>query len=341
MKKNIFIFFMVALLFTSCHNQDWEFKDYDYTTVYFAYQRPVRTIVLGKDIYDNSLDNEHKCKIMATMGGVYDNNEDRIVDLSIDNSLCDNLKFESGEEVLPMPSDYYSLEDEMQIVIPGGAKVGGIVVELSDAFFTDSASVGNTYVIPLRITNVTNVDSVLSGKASVSNPDLVVDGDWEIVPKNYILYCVKYINSWDGKYLRRGKDVGVAKAGEDPSLSITNVYHADYIEADQVVSMKTVSLNQVAMDLTTRNGNSDLNIPFQIRLNFNDEGVATVTAPVNSDYAVRGSAKYVEDADMWGGKERDVIYLDYNIDFGATVHSFTDTLVMRDRGVVKEEFGIE
>ena len=49
-----------------------EFPDYQGgTKAYFAYQNPVRTLVLGNDIYDNSLDNEHKCRIWATMGGAY------------------------------------------------------------------------------------------------------------------------------------------------------------------------------------------------------------------------------------------------------------------------------
>lgn len=33
----------------------------------FVYQSPVRTIVLGDDEYDTSLDKEHKCKIKATL----------------------------------------------------------------------------------------------------------------------------------------------------------------------------------------------------------------------------------------------------------------------------------
>jgi len=56
------------LTLNSCHNQDVEFPDYKYSAVYFAYQTPVRTIVLGDDVYDTSLDNEHKLKIYAAMG---------------------------------------------------------------------------------------------------------------------------------------------------------------------------------------------------------------------------------------------------------------------------------
>ena len=39
-----------------CKNDDWSFPDYDHSAVYFAYQYPVRTIVLGEDNnFDTSL----------------------------------------------------------------------------------------------------------------------------------------------------------------------------------------------------------------------------------------------------------------------------------------------
>ena len=40
---------MAGALFTACENGDWEFSDYKYSAVYFAYQSPVRTITLGED----------------------------------------------------------------------------------------------------------------------------------------------------------------------------------------------------------------------------------------------------------------------------------------------------
>ena len=63
----------LAFFFSACENADRTFPDYEGgTSVYFAYQYPVRTIVLGNDeIVDNTLDNQHKCAIYATMGGAY------------------------------------------------------------------------------------------------------------------------------------------------------------------------------------------------------------------------------------------------------------------------------
>ena len=53
----MFSLLMATALFTSCKNGDATFPDYENgTTVYFAYQRPVRTIVLGDDEYDTTMD---------------------------------------------------------------------------------------------------------------------------------------------------------------------------------------------------------------------------------------------------------------------------------------------
>lgn len=87
----------LAFAFASCENADKSFPDYEGgTSVYFAYQYPVRTIVLGNDeIVDNSLDRQHKCAIYATMGGAY-GGRDITIDIAVDNTLCDNLFLKMG-----------------------------------------------------------------------------------------------------------------------------------------------------------------------------------------------------------------------------------------------------
>ena len=77
-----------------------------------------------------------------------------------------------------MPSSYYSLPANMQIVIPSGELMGGIEVQLTDAFFSDSLSIKNTYVIPLVITSVTNADSVLRGNTEIDTADRRID--WRV-----------------------------------------------------------------------------------------------------------------------------------------------------------------
>ena len=95
----------MSFAFSSCENASNPFPDYEGgVSVYFAYQYPVRTIVLGNDpVVDNSADRQHKCAIYATMGGAY-GGRNITIDIAVDNTLCDNLFFEDGSPVLPMPS---------------------------------------------------------------------------------------------------------------------------------------------------------------------------------------------------------------------------------------------
>ena len=53
------------------------------------------------------------------------------------------------------------------------------------------------------MTGVVNADSILSGTPLVDNPKRGVSADWDIQPKDYVLYAVKYINPYDANYLRR------------------------------------------------------------------------------------------------------------------------------------------
>lgn len=82
----------------SCENGDVEFPDFDYQTVYFANQTPVRTITLGDDVYPTDLDNKHMCQIYATMGGVNANKTDRKLQIAVDETLCSGKQFADGRE---------------------------------------------------------------------------------------------------------------------------------------------------------------------------------------------------------------------------------------------------
>ena len=111
-----------------------------------------------------------------------------------------------GAEVMAMPGNYYTLPQNMQIVIPAGKVMGGIEVQLTDAFFADPASIKNTFVIPMKIVSVTNADSILRGATTKTSPDPRLAGDWGVFRKIMCLYAVKYVNPYHGAYLRRGVD---------------------------------------------------------------------------------------------------------------------------------------
>lgn len=340
MKKIILLLCIILVICYSCSNKDSVFPDYKYTTVYFPYQSPIKTLVLGEDIYDNSLDNQHKCLIMATMGGVYENKRDVSLSVVVDTVLARRLRFNAatGDNVVAMPDSYYSLpgSKEQKIVIPSGKLMGGLEVQLTDAFFQDPRSIKNTFVIPLRITGVVNADSVLSGKSNLKDPDRRNPDEWITQPKDYILYAIRYINPYHGTYLRRGID-NVKGAGGNTALDTTVVYHAQYVEKDELCNMVTTSMNEVAVSLKTKSrGNTD--VPFQLLLRFDNQGKCTIVNPAAATYTVTGTGELVKKGDMWGNEKRDVLYLQYQANFGTTTHAFKDTIVLRDRGVKMETF---
>lgn len=337
MKKIIYIT-LVALsvsgLFVSCEKEgDWSFPDYEYSAGYFAYQSPIRTIVLGEDIFDTKLDNEFKCQIMATMGGVYANKKNVEIGIRVDNSLCDNLVFEdTQEDILPMPSSYYTLSSD-KIIIEKGSVLGGVTVQLTEAFFNDPKSLVTTYVIPVVMTEINNADSILSGTPLADNPRRGVSSDWDVQPKDYVLYAIKYINQYDANYLRRGKDVFTG------AQNGTNSRHAQYIEQDEVISdISTRTLNTIAWEHQTRDMDDHVRNS-TILLTFDHQNNCTITSET-SGVTATGSGTFVSkgDKNSWGNEDRDVLYLDYKVDYGDIVADITDTLVVRDRGVKAEWF---
>lgn len=336
--KRLFLILIISSAFLSACNKEWEFPDYKYSTVYFPYQSPVRTLVLGEDIYDNTLDNQHKFLIMATMGGVYENKKEITLTVALDHSLTQRLKFGSstGDDVVAMPANYYTLPSDMKIIIPSGKVMGGLEVQLTDAFFADPRAIKNTFVIPLKIISVVNADSILRGKSTKTSPDPRQLGDWGVAPKDFVLYAVKYVNPYHGAYLRRGIDLVNGNSG-NTALDTTVIYHNTYVEKDEVVSLFTKALTQDTVSLNAKN-KGNINVPFRLSLSFDNTGSCTVSAPATATYAVTGSGKFVKKGDMWGSEKRDVLHLKYQVVFGTTTHNLTDTLVMRDRAVKFETF---
>ena len=137
---------VLAVAFTSCRNADKSFPDYDgVTTAYFAYQYPIRTLILGNvETYDNTSDNEWRFTIYGTCGGSYSGLNAKI-DVKIDESLTEGLYFEDGTKVKPMPKEYYTRSGDV-LDYAGGFR-GGIEFQLNEKFFNDTLSIANNYVI--------------------------------------------------------------------------------------------------------------------------------------------------------------------------------------------------
>ena len=357
MKKYIYGVALGALSLTymSCYNADREFPDYEGgTTAYFAYQYPVRTLVLGNDIYDNTLDNAHKCQIWSTMGGAY-GGRDAYVDIVVDPTLCDNLYFtnEGGNAaapVLPMPTDYYKLSSN---VIPyNGEPRGYVEVQFTDAFFNDPKAVENTYVIPLLMKSVRGIDHILTGTPREGlTPSRTNTEDWDILAKDYVLYCVKYMNPWQAKYIRRGVDQVTEKGKattvvrKDMSLVNTDLEHYKenpVNQNDEICSIKTKNMTQAIFPVSFKTSEASISCNLILTFNGNQCTISTddenVTATGSGEFIAKGTEKQEYKDYQWGSNngepvQRDILRLAYDVKFNDKdiQVSTTDTLVVQTR----------
>ena len=270
------------------------------------------------------------------MGGVYSNEKDRVVDIEIDESLCNNALFgPEGDTIRVMPSEYYNLSSEETITIPEGEVNGGIEVELADAFFEDTLAIENTYVIPVRMTNTSDVDSILQGNPLVGDADPRVKGQWETTPKNFTMFAVKYINPYEGHYLHKG--VSVVEDNSTGEEVETTIYREENLVDCEVWKLNTTSLNQVSVKGVIRSSElSEGN--FNMILTFSEDGNCTVSEAPESDIDISGSGEFVDDAEEWGDEKRNAIYFNYEFSDEGYTYSATDTLVVRDRDVTLETY---
>ena len=352
---------VLTLSFASCYNSENEFPDFDGgTTAYFAYQYPVRTLILGNDIYDNSIDNEHKCRIWATMGGAY-HGRDAVASIVVDESLCDNLYFvDAGGNpstlVTPMPSDYYEL---LSNTIPyKGDSRGYVEVKFTDKFFQDPKALENTYVIPLVMTSVKGIDRILTGTPREGlTPSRTNVEDWDVLAKDYVLYCVKYMNPWQGKYIRRGVDL-VTEGGTTTEIvrkdfSLVNSDVDRYTENainqnDEVCGIITKNMTQAIFPVSFKTSGASILCNLILTFNGNQCTISTddenVTATGSGEFIAKGSGKPEYKDYQWQGEgkadERDILRLSYNVNFESSniQVSTNDTLVVQTRESNKKEF---
>ena len=384
MKIKLKSLLIIAVIFSmiACENQENEFDDFGSTSVYFPFQTPVRTLIQGEyDLGFNENDNNGRFEIGVVMTGVYENDTDRRVHFELAPDLIDAAALGVDTvNVKILPSSYYTIEQESPVTIPSGSFDGRIPIQLSDAFFDDPLSFAEYeevhYVIPLRITEIEELDSLLTGVPLVDNPIKIRDQDWDILPKDYTLFGIKFMNKYQAIYLRRGEDAAVGFnesvtvfENGDPTETVSEniegstVYRAEFVVQDELIPLDTTGRSEVTTTIDVRRPGIATDAQLSLLLTFNDNDECTVSnADPESNITVTGTGRYVVDGDEWGGEPRDVIYLDFQyieqdvevnqvFVFGNLVstttstfelnHQVNDTLVIRDRNVRFEEFVVD
>ena len=339
MKKLLSIIVILASVI-SC-NQENIFPDNEYLNpngtptgkhygVYFPEQYPVRTLVLGHERFANP-DNDSIFHIGVGIGGMYENKRIWRVDYKMDKALADSVIMGGSDTIKFLPDDYYTIKPTGSVTIPSGVFEGLIEIKLTKKFFTDPKSILKKYVVPLRITG-TDADTILSGRVKKGiTPDLRRSGDYDVVPKNFTLFAIKFINPYHGIYFHRGA-VAYSEAGTPKTI----VYRDKYLEKNQVRSLTTSKQFGVTLDgIASNKGGA-----FKMNLDFNGENI-TITPATGATYPVNGTGKFFDakhqNAETIAGLKYPTMYLEYSYTVSNVVYSAKDTLVMRERGV-KYEF---
>lgn len=191
-------------IFQACY-EDFKF-DYEYTTTYFAVQKPLRTVMIeeGEDL---------TMEVGVMLGGKYFNDQDWTVDYEIVPSMLDSI-----DNLSPLPSDYYTLSDPNKFVIKEGEYMGIVTVTFTDKFLADPSATGLQYALPFKITN-SSTDSILAGMDST-------------------IVAIQYHNQYFGAYWTKGVDETLDASG---NVKDTTFYNEADLVTNEYVIFETLS----------------------------------------------------------------------------------------------------
>ena len=256
-----------------------------------------------------------------------------------------------------MPTAYYRLSSS-NIPYNGDAR-GYVEVQFTDAFFSDAKAVENNYVIPLRMTGVNGIDHILTGSPREGlSPSRTNTEDWDVLAKDYVLYCVKYMNPWQGKYIRRGVDQvtekGVASTVVRRDLSLVNSDLEHYTENpvnqnDEICGISTKSMTQAVFPVSFKTSGASISCNLILTFSGNQCMVSTddenVTATGSGEFIEKGTERPEYKDFQWGSNngepvQRDILRLAYNVNFATSdiQVSTADTLVVQTRESNKKVF---
>jgi hypothetical protein len=308
--KKILMLLIVGFAVSACY-EDY-ILDYDHDGIYFPYQYDVRTFVVGEGM---------KIKFGVALGGVRENTRDRIVRYQLDNSLISPatlaamqgsssgyIKNSLGSELKLLPSDYYTLSDESQMVIKKGEHSGTVTLTPdSAAFLSDPETLVGTYAIPLRIVSTdADADSVLQ-------------------TKDFAVIALKYENMLFGNYWHGGRTIVKDPAG----TAIDTILYQTTIPSPEAKVWKLSTVEPFAL---TSNGVSDISSSSQreMKITLEAGGNVVVGTVPGATYTVEpDGASTFNQAKLLQNRK---ILLNYKYqDATGNWYHATDTLTFRNR----------
>lgn len=268
--KKIKIFFavlMTALLMTSCY-KDY-IHDYDYSAVYFASQKPLRTVISDRNM---TID------VGVAIGGKREVDMNDWATFTIDETLLE------GTGLTLLPKEYYTLSDETTMrVLKNTLPVASVTIHFTDAFYNDANTMKLHYALPFKI-KASSLDAILTGKETS-------------------IVAIKYISTYHGTYYVKGTVTEVDDNGV--AIGDPKAYSNADLSKNITRNLSTVSKNILEREglanLKTGTANEKLKITFNedntLKVETADGGVAISNGSgsyeYNSDGVLTLSLTYV------------------------------------------------
>ena len=227
--KKLLIPFAALFLVTGCY--DSYVRDFDYSAVFAAYQYDLRTFVLGE---------EAKFDFTVALGGVMENDRDRAVEITFDESLLAGavagmkdqslvsgdyvtaaFKSFSGSDLTPLPASHYTVSGIEGLTIAKGRHTAAVTLRATDALAADPLAFQPGYAVAFKIVNA-DADQI------VENKDFAVIG---IICEN------RFFGNWTREGETKIFDAGgnlVSTDKEDASLADARVYTLSTVDANTV-----------------------------------------------------------------------------------------------------------
>lgn len=310
MKTRILFILLIAFTLVSCEEYEDYISDFDYTSTYFAYQNPVRTV------FSDNLSIE----IGAVLAGKRENKKEEKVGFRIAEELLTDASIVGNKKFTLLPADYYNLSNSSEMIIPKGEFVGTVTLNLNaEKFLSDPLATSNNYALPLLITS-TSLDSVIVGDAQQGIPR-----------KDYTIVVIKYIDKHHGIYYHRGQRVKYDSAGKivDVLRYVTEEQEEEYIQ-NVVWDMFTVNAGTLRTngvgEHTTASGKT-----YALDISVSDDNKVVINGVSNSlisDIKDLGNSVYNE--------EDKSFYLNYQYMKDEFKYVMKDTLYFRNDGLKLE-----
>lgn len=290
MRTKIFFALIAAVLTGSC-----SFEDYDITLgttiAYFYNQEYNRNVVVGEGL---------KVRPGIMFSGLIENDRDWVVSFEIDPSII------TDESKTAMPQEYYTLGNDSEIIVPAGEFQGYLDITLDSArFLADPKSLTGEYVIPIRLTGSSDVDSINSAK-------------------DHIIMSVSYWAKQHGNYYYSGQTI----RKQDAEAVDTLKYQYDKTNNNSIRELITIAPDTLAMladEVGSGNDPAKGNFILNLGVPVFGGGAISLTTDPESNIQVQpdGESTYDESTKTF--------YLNYKYNDGSFDCVAKDTLVFRNR----------